>query len=186
MDIMFMTTGAYWIFYGNTSRMVMSTLIFYFTRAAVQQIWYSPYPKNYFWDYPGFPSFVVPYGRSSDFFFSGHIGFVVINASEWIKNKKPWAATIVGIGGVYTAFILLVYQAHYSIDIFTGIICASWVFIIVDMHKEKFDGFFVMIYLLFKDLINLILDRPVASENQSRLLEDTIKERGLISVKAQV
>ena len=29
------------------------------------------YPDGYFWEHPGFPSIVVPYGRSSDFFFSG-------------------------------------------------------------------------------------------------------------------
>ena len=29
------------------------------------------YPEGFYWEYPGFPSFVVPYGRTSDFFFSG-------------------------------------------------------------------------------------------------------------------
>lgn len=29
------------------------------------------FPEGYYWSYPGFPSYVVPYGNTSDFFFSG-------------------------------------------------------------------------------------------------------------------
>ena len=41
------------------------------------------FPQGYFWDYPGFPSLVIPYGRTSDFFFSGHTGFLTICCLEW-------------------------------------------------------------------------------------------------------
>ncbi len=30
------------------------------------------FPEGFYWDTPGFPSLVVPYGRTSDFFFSGN------------------------------------------------------------------------------------------------------------------
>jgi hypothetical protein len=147
MDIMFLGTGAYWIMRGNSSRVVVSIIIFYIVRALVQSIWYSPFPSSgYWWDDPGLPSLVVPYGKGSDFFFSGHIGFVVICLSEWRKNKYPLIATIIGIGGVYTAFILLAYKVHYSIDIFTGVTFAHYVYILVDTHKEKIDSFLIEIY----------------------------------------
>lgn len=29
------------------------------------------YPQGFYWEPPGFPSFAVPYGKTSDFFFSG-------------------------------------------------------------------------------------------------------------------
>jgi len=173
MDAVYITTGYYWISYGKTSRLLMSILIFYVIRGLVQFMWYSPYPLNYHWDYPGFPSIVVPYGRNSDFYFSGHIGFVVINACEWLKNDKPWAAFTVALGGVYIAFILLVYQVHYSIDIFTGIICAGLVFMLVDKYKEKFDGFFIGIYSLVNRLFRACLKWTGATKLQRDFIDDS-------------
>jgi hypothetical protein len=39
------------------------------------------------WDFPGFYSITVPYGRTNDFFFSGHIGCCMINFCEYSRNK---------------------------------------------------------------------------------------------------
>jgi len=179
IDFMFFGTGIFWIFFGNSSRLIVATLLFYFVRAAVQQMFYCPYPPNYFWDDPGFPSIVVPYGRSSDFFFSGHIGFVTICLSEWLKYEKYWVAFFISLVGVYTGFILLAYQAHYSIDLFTGIIFGSWIHIIIDRCKDDIDEFFGMIYELVRGIINTIcgyeskrkahqelLDKPANTEEQ--------------------
>ena len=150
MDIMFFSTGFYWVFKGKSSRLVVTTLSFYLLRIAVQHMWYSPYPTHYVWNDPGFPSLVVPYGRTSDFYFSGHMGIVTICASEWFKYKKYWVSALIALGGVYTTFIMLAYQAHYSIDIFTGIICGSWMFMIVDQHKGAVDSFLYKVLALIK------------------------------------
>jgi hypothetical protein len=155
MDIMFLGTGAFWIMRGNSCRLVVSTLIFYIVRAIVQSLWYSPFPSSGYWWYdPGFPSLVVPYGKGSDFFFSGHIGFVTICAAEWKKNKSPLMVTILTIGGIYTGFILLAYKVHYSIDLFTGVTFAHYVYMMVDSNKEKIDSFLIGIYYAIKDFAN--------------------------------
>jgi len=146
MDVMFLSTGAYWVFRGNSSRLIITTLVFYIVRAIIQSIWFSPFPTGYWWEDPGFPSLVVPYGRGSDFFFSGHIGFVVICASEWKKNGFPLASKIIALGGVYTAFILLIYRIHYSIDVFTGITFSHYVFILVDEYKTPIDNALIKFY----------------------------------------
>jgi len=146
MDLMFLATGAFWITRGNSSRLVVTTIIFYIIRAIVQSMWWSPFPEGFTWYDPGLPSLVVPYGKGSDFFFSGHIGFVVICASEWKRNGNPLMVTILSIGGIYTAFILLVYHVHYSIDLFTGAFFAHWVFMMVDSYKEKIDSFLIEVY----------------------------------------
>jgi hypothetical protein len=146
MDAMFLSLGTYWIFKGKSSRLIVSVIIFYVTRAFVQSLWFSPYTKGFWWYDPGFPSIVVPYGRGSDFFFSGHIGFVTICASEWYAYGKKVMVYILTLGGLYTAFILIAYQVHYSIDIFTGAFFAHYVFIMVDNHKDKFDNAFLQIY----------------------------------------
>lgn len=171
MDIMFFATGIFWIFFGNSSRLIVSTLIFYFVRAAVQQMFLCPYPPFYSWDDPGFPSIVVPYGRSSDFFFSGHIGFVTICMSEWLKYNKYWVAFLISLGGVYTGFILLTYQAHYSIDLFTGIIFGSWTHIIIDKCKDDIDDFFAMIYELIRGLLGTVCGVDKKQKAHQELLD---------------
>jgi len=171
MDVMFFSLGAYWIFYGNSSRLIVSTLIFYFVRAAVQQMFLCPYPDNYSWDDPGFPSIVVPYGRSSDFFFSGHIGFVTICMSEWLKYKKYLMAFLLSLGGIYTAFILLVYRAHYSIDIFTGIIFGSWTHMMIDKVKDDIDEFFDMIVEVCGGIIAIITGSGNKKRGEQELLD---------------
>jgi len=154
MDLMFFITGAYWILRGSSSRLVVATLSFYIVRAIVQALWFSPFPaEGYWWYDPGFPSFVVPYGKGSDFFFSGHIGFIVICASEWKKYGEKVAVWILSIGGVYTAFILIAYKVHYSIDIFTGVFFAHWTYHMVDYYKDPIDSFFIRVFYRGKEML---------------------------------
>jgi len=142
IDFIFFTTLIYWVFYGKTGRLPITIATFYVIRALVQSLWWSPYPAGYYWDSPGFPSFVAPYGRGSDFFFSGHSGFLVLMANEWNTWGKKKMRNYVLINLVYTIFILIVYQAHYSIDIFTGVFFADYCYRRIDSHKEKIDAFF--------------------------------------------
>jgi len=155
MDVMFLATGINWIIRGGSSRLIFTTISFYLLRAMVQAVWVSPMPdKGYWWFDPGFPSLVVPYGLGTDFFFSGHIGFVTICASEWRRNGNKMMANLIAIGGVYTAFILLAYRVHYSIDLFTGVTFAHWLFMLVDQNKEKIDNIFIEIYYFGKKYSN--------------------------------
>jgi len=152
MDVLFLSTAGYWVLFGKTSRLILTILLFYGVRTVVQKMWFSPFPPGFWWYDPGFPSLVVPYGRGSDFFFSGHIGFVVICGTEWARAKN-WAMVVFAwVGGIYTAFILLSYQVHYSIDIFTGLVFAHWCYMMVDSYKDIFDKFFKRVYNFFGGL----------------------------------
>ena len=88
---------------------------FYLFRAFNQTLVQMTYPKGFFWKYPGFPSLVVPYGRTSDFFFSGHTGFLTICYFEWraIKHRPMQAVTLVVL--LYMISVLLIFRTHYSI-----------------------------------------------------------------------
>jgi hypothetical protein len=44
------------------------------------------YAPGFIWKYPGFPSLVVPYQPTNDYFFSGHMGGALIATLEWKKN----------------------------------------------------------------------------------------------------
>jgi len=159
MDVMFLSTGALWIFRGTSSRVVMTILTFYVTRAIIQGIWHSPFPKDgeYWWYDPGLPSLVVPYGKGSDFFFSGHVGFVTICALEWKKYGNKLMFWLLTAGGIYTAFILLVYHVHYSIDLFVGVTFAHYTFIMIDHFKEPIDRFFIETYYKGKFFVRKVI-----------------------------
>jgi len=143
IDIVFIVTFGYWVLYGKSGRLPLSLAIFYVTRALVQKVWFSPFPQGFYWESPGIPSLVVPYGRGSDFFFSGHSGFLVICASEWHKLKFPKVRNYCILTAIYTVLILLTYRIHYSIDIFTGVIFAEWCFTKVDCHKDTVDNYWI-------------------------------------------
>jgi len=143
MDISFIVTFGYWLFNGKTGRAPICLGAFYFTRAIIQKIYWSPFPEYYYWGSPGVPSLVVEYGRGSDFFFSGHAGFLVICANEWHKlGVKKVRNFIIG-SLIYTVIILLVYRIHYSIDVFAGIIYADWCFGKIDAVRHHIDDFFL-------------------------------------------
>ena len=93
------------------------------------------FPEGFYWEATGFPSFVVPYGRTSDFFFSGnlfekekyeniyklitgHVGFLSICTYEWymLKIYKMMFLTI--LINIYMIFVLLSFRTHYSIGLF--------------------------------------------------------------------
>lgn len=148
IDILFLSTGGYWVLYSRSSRLIITILIFFGVRMAVQHMWYSPFPSGFWWYDPGFPSLVVPYGRGSDFFFSGHIGFILICGTEWKRNGFLSMYIFAICGAIFTTFVLLSYQVHYSIDIFTGLIFAHWCFMMVEGYQAYIDQFFVNVYVL--------------------------------------
>ena len=140
VDSVFIITFGYWVMYGKNGRLPVSLGLFYVIRALVQKVWFSPFPDGFYWESPGLPSLVVPYGRGSDFFFSGHSGFLVICACEWHKLKMPKVRNFVILTAIYTIAILLIYRIHYSIDVFTGVFFAEWCFGKVNLYKDGIES----------------------------------------------
>jgi hypothetical protein len=140
VDFTFAITFGYWVLKGKSTRLPLTLAIFYITRALVQKLWFSPFPNGFYWEDPGVPSLVVPYGRGSDFFFSGHSGFMIICAKEWGKAGKTKIRNFVMLAAGYTMLILLVYRIHYSIDVFTGVFFADWCFEKVEKNREQIDA----------------------------------------------
>lgn len=153
IDITFIVTFGYWVLRGTSGRLPVTLGIFYITRALIQMVWFSPFPQGFYWDSPGIPSLVVPYGRGSDFFFSGHSGFLIICASEWHKLKMPKVRNFVLGTAIYTILILLAYRIHYTIDIFTGVIFAEWCFTKVDANRMTLDNYWIYYVSKIKNMI---------------------------------
>lgn len=95
--------------------------LFYIGRGIVQGTFLFSHPKGTIWTHPGIPSLTVPYGKMSDYYFSGHCGFMAMMALENYKlgNKKNSIALFLLLP--YVAFVLVASRVHYSIDIPIGV-----------------------------------------------------------------
>jgi len=40
------------------------------------------FPEGYYWEDPNFPNLAVPYSHTSDFFYSGHCGILLLFVLE--------------------------------------------------------------------------------------------------------
>jgi len=111
----------FWLFKGKDGQILWNIVFFYGIRGFIQGNFKMRYPDKGIWDYPGFPSIVVPYGLQSDYYFSGHCGFLAINIlNHWQAGNKKFAIFIMLVLP-YIAFTLIMSRIHYTIDIPIGI-----------------------------------------------------------------
>lgn len=103
-------------------------LILFMMRQVCQGVCGLPIPKGMIWRNPGFPSLLVTYGTSNDFFFSGHTAIAVLGAYE-LALISPWLGLAGGIIALLEATVVVVFRAHYTIDVIGAILatgCAVW------------------------------------------------------------
>ena len=92
----------------------------------MQCIFLIRYPEGYLWDFPGFYAITVPYGKTNDFFFSGHIGCCMINYCEFMAIKWPRMAYFSAITMILQATLMIFLRSHYFIDLVAGIVFAHY------------------------------------------------------------
>ncbi len=120
IDFSLLTTAAVWVFQGKTWAFPTYMAIFYAFRAVIQQIYQFPFPPDYNFYYPGFPSIAVPYSRMNDFFFSGHIGLPILCGRE-LKNHGYYLMFYITIfSSCFEAFTMLALSGHYTVDLIMG------------------------------------------------------------------
>jgi hypothetical protein len=111
--------------FGPTVQPFLAILIVFALRQACQAICTLPIPPGAIWHDPGFPSLLVTYGVSNDYFFSGHTAISVLGALQLIHTGSPWLAAL-GIGiAVGEAITVIILRAHYTMDVFAAIF-AAW------------------------------------------------------------
>lgn len=129
----------------NSGYLIYVIGIFYGVRAIVQANFRMRFPEGGIWDYPGIPSLTVPYGLTRDFYFSGHCGFLAMNAYIMYRDgrKKTFALLCGAI--CYVGFVLVLFRIHYSIDIPIGIMAGIYTGIILEKCAGKLDKAFLKI-----------------------------------------
>jgi hypothetical protein len=111
--------------FGPTVRPLLAVLLVFALRQVCQALCALPTPPGCLWRDPGFPSLLVTYGTSSDFFFSGHTAISVLAALQLIHVAPP-ALAAVGIAvAILEAAAVIVLRAHYTMDVFAAVF-AAW------------------------------------------------------------
>src|ERR1700676_4198554 len=123
IDLLGLFLVAEWIFIGR-SRAFLGLVLLLALRQVMQALCALPPPPNMIWRYPGFPSLFVTYNVGNDFFFSGHTAIAVFGAIELARLRRRWV-TIVAVGIVlFEIATVLILRAHYTMDVFTGLLAA--------------------------------------------------------------
>ena len=109
---------------GKTVRPFLGLVLLMALRQSVQGLCALPPPPGMIWHYPGFPSLLVTYSVASDFFFSGHTAIAVFAATELARLKKLWLTAIALIVALFEILAVIILRAHYTMDVFTGVLAA--------------------------------------------------------------
>jgi PAP2 superfamily. len=112
-----------WVFAGRLRPFVGLALLL-MLRQVMQALCALPPPPGMIWHYPGFPSLLVTYGVANDFFFSGHTAIAVFGATELARLHRNWLTACAILLVLFEISAVIVLRAHYTMDVFTGLLAA--------------------------------------------------------------
>lgn len=115
-----------WLF-GGSVRPFLGLVLLMLLRQFLQALCSLPVPSGMIWHYPGFPSLLVTYHVANDFFFSGHTAIAVFGAIELSRFRQKWLTVSSILLVLFEVAAVLVLRAHYTMDVFTGILAALWI-----------------------------------------------------------
>jgi hypothetical protein len=129
---------ARWLF-GGTVRPFLGLFLLMALRQVMQATCALPLPPNMIWHYPGFPSFLVTYHVANDFFFSGHTAIAVFGAIELSRLRRNWLTALAILIACFEVAAVLILRAHYTMDVFTGVIAALWIAHVAERISPRLD-----------------------------------------------
>ena len=135
--------GAYLIgcaIFGASVRPYLGLVMVFALRQVCQMLCPLPAPAGMVWRYPGVPAILVTYGTANDLFFSGHTAIAVYGAATLAGHWGPWGLAVGLAIAFFEAATVLVLRAHYTMDVFTGIVCALWVYTLSGAAAPWVDG----------------------------------------------
>lgn len=135
--------GAYLLgsaIFGESIRPYLGLVMVFALRQICQMLCPLPAPSGMVWRYPGVPAILVTYGTANDLFFSGHTAIAVYGAATLAGHFGAWGMALGLAIAFFEALTVLVLRAHYTMDVFTGIICALWVYSLSGPLATKLDA----------------------------------------------
>lgn len=125
--------------WGGSVRPFLGLFLLMALRQVMQAVCALPPPPNMIWHDPGFPSLLVTYHVANDFFFSGHTAIAVFGGIELSRLRRNWLTILAALIVIFEIATVLVLRAHYTMDVFTGIVAALWVAHFSDRISPRLD-----------------------------------------------
>jgi len=125
--------------FGPTIRPFLGLFLLFALRQLCQAFVALPQPPDMIWHYPGFPSLLVTYGVSNDFFFSGHTSVAVYGAYEISRLRHKWLTVAAICIVVFEMITVLTLRAHYTMDVFAAAATALLIGILAERIAPRVD-----------------------------------------------
>ena len=125
--------------FGVTIRPAVGLMLLYLFRQVVEILSRIPAPDGMIWRYPGFPSLLVDYHVMNDFFFSGHTAIVVYAIAELSQLRQRWIIVAGILCILFVISVLFSLRAHYTMDVYAGIVTALLTFLIASFVARALD-----------------------------------------------
>jgi hypothetical protein len=138
IDLLGISLLGLWILRGQL-RPFLSLVIVLGLRQIIQGLVALPAPPNLIWRDPGFPSLLVTYGVANDYFFSGHTAIATLGAIELARLKRVWAGVLGSLIVVFEVLTVIALRAHYTMDVFTGLVTALYAAYLADLIAQRFE-----------------------------------------------
>ena len=127
LDILMVTSALRFVLWPKNLHSLMFLLTFYGVRGIIMSFFIMSFPEGHIFTHPGFPSLTVTYEKTSDFFYSGHVGFATFGVLE-NKLYGNRFMTVLACGSVAVeCIVMVVTRGHYVIDLIAGLVFAHYV-----------------------------------------------------------
>eukprot|EP00340_Litonotus_pictus_P000490 CAMPEP_0170517810 /NCGR_PEP_ID=MMETSP0209-20121228/3668_1 /TAXON_ID=665100 ORGANISM="Litonotus pictus, Strain P1" /NCGR_SAMPLE_ID=MMETSP0209 /ASSEMBLY_ACC=CAM_ASM_000301 /LENGTH=269 /DNA_ID=CAMNT_0010803157 /DNA_START=207 /DNA_END=1016 /DNA_ORIENTATION=+ len=122
MDFSLIAGFLFWGFRFRSWRMAVSLSLTYIVRGLIQEIYVMGHHEEYLFRYPGFLALTVPYYKTHDYFYSGHVSSPLVVGVEFWKNKYRKIGLFCFFISFFESVMMILVRGHYSIDLYAGVI----------------------------------------------------------------
>lgn len=140
VDFIMIILGVLWVTKGNSWRVFISLLALYILKFLIQFVFQERIPDGFLWEYPGFPSIMVSYLKTNDFFFCIPVGFLTIAILEFWKIESYYMLASAVLTLFLQIFSRISLRGNYIIDMISAIILAHYIFMLADDYAPFVDS----------------------------------------------
>ena len=141
LDGIVILTSYAWIKHGKNWRPIMTLILFYSLKFLCNFLFSMKFPEGMLWEYPGFPSLIVSYQKTVDFFYSGYIGLNLICCFELYKLNMKLFSALASLELIFQSSLLLILKANYLVDIIASLFAAHYFCYISEFYSYKLDNY---------------------------------------------
>jgi len=146
MDAVFYVTFIYWVINAKNARFLVVVLMYFAFRYLNSKMYTFKLPDGNVWNNLSSYSLTGYIYKGTDFLYSGHIGFLNICAMEWFELGYKKLSYVIWVIMCYTAFLFMLFQIHYMVDILTALFFSHYCFLIVNNHLMAIEKFGMAVF----------------------------------------